>query len=153
LVQKHFQKVKTKFADKGIPVIVGEYGSTKVNKDQNSVRLYISTVCKTARDMGFCPMLWDPGTHFSRSNIKFTDSQLAAFFLQYKTAAPTIKIGDINNDGSIDALDFAALKKHLLGVELLTGNALKAADIDQSGSVDAIDFAQLKKLILGSVTV
>ncbi len=94
LVKTDFQKMKTKFADKGIPVIVGEYGSTKVNKDQNSVRLYLTTVCKTARDMGFCPMLWDPGTHFSRSNIKFTDSQLAAFFLQYKSATPTIKVGD-----------------------------------------------------------
>lgn len=149
LVKTDFQKMKSKFADKGIPVIVGEYGTVIENKDPSSVRLFISTVCKTARDFGFCPVLWDSSVHYSRTEAKLKDSQLAAFFLQYKSATPTIEVGDVNNDGSRDALDFAALKKHLLGVELLTGDGLKAADIDQSGSVDALDFAQLKKLILG----
>ncbi len=153
LVKTDFQKMKSKFADKGIPVIVGEYGTVIENKDPASVRLFISTVCKTARDFGFCPVLWDSSVHYSRTEAKLKDSQLAAFLLQYKSATPTIKVGDVNNDDSIDALDFASLKKHLLGAELLTGDALKAADIDQSGSVDALDFAQLKMLLLKSITV
>ncbi len=58
--------------------------------------------------------------------------------------------GDVFNDGVIDALDFAVIKKHLLGIELLTGESLKAADMDNSGSVDAIDLALMKKYLLGA---
>lgn len=60
----------------------------------------------------------------------------------------SIIVGDVYQDGQIDALDFASLKKHLLGVELLTGDSFKAADIDNSGTVDAIDLAMLKKILL-----
>ncbi|PYG90189.1 PelA/Pel-15E family pectate lyase [Ruminiclostridium sufflavum DSM 19573] len=67
-------------------------------------------------------------------------------------SAAAVKYGDVNNDGSIDALDFALMKKHLLGAGLLTGDALKAADADKNGSVDALDFALLKKYLLGAVS-
>lgn len=86
-VKTDFNKMKKKFADKGIPVIIGEYGTTTVNKEPESVRLYLSTVCKTAYDMGFCPMLWDNGTHYSRSEKKFKDPELAAMYLEYKDSA------------------------------------------------------------------
>jgi endoglucanase len=152
-VKTDFQKMKSRFADKGIPVIVGEYGTVIENKDLASVRLFLTTVCKSARDMGFCPVLWDSSIHYSRAKAEIKDTALAEFFLQYNPATPTINLGDINNDDSIDALDFAALKKHLLGAELLTGDALKAADIDKSGTVDALDFAQLKMVLLKTITV
>ena len=61
---------------------------------------------------------------------------------------PMIIPGDVVPDGQIDALDFAVMKKHLLGIELLTGDSYKAADIDNSGTVDAIDLALLKKALL-----
>lgn len=64
------------------------------------------------------------------------------------TPDPTIKLGDLNNDTAIDALDLTLLKMHLLGLKTLTGDALKAADIDASNTVDAIDYVQLKKIIL-----
>ncbi len=64
------------------------------------------------------------------------------------TPDPTIKLGDLNNDTAIDALDLTLLKMHLLGIKTLTGDALKAADIDASSTVDAIDYVQLKKIIL-----
>ena len=64
---------------------------------------------------------------------------------------PMIIPGDVVPDGQIDALDFAVIKKHLLGIELLTGDSYKAADIDNSGSVDAIDLALLKKALLEGI--
>ncbi len=64
------------------------------------------------------------------------------------TPDPIIKVGDLNNDTAIDALDLTLLKMHLLGIKVLAGDALKAADIDASGTVDAIDYVQLKKIIL-----
>jgi hypothetical protein len=60
--------------------------------------------------------------------------------------------GDVNNDGNVDALDFALIKKHLLGTGLLTEDGLKAADIDGDGSVDAIDFSRLKQYLLGLIS-
>ncbi|QNU66057.1 pectate lyase [Ruminiclostridium herbifermentans] len=64
---------------------------------------------------------------------------------------PMIIPGDVVPDGQIDALDFAYIKKHLLGIELLTGDSYKAADIDNSGTVDAIDLALLKKALLEGI--
>jgi endoglucanase len=155
-VKTDFNKVKTKFEDKGIPVIIGEYGSTKVNKDEKSVRLYIETVCKSAYDMGFCPMLWDPGTHYSRNDTKFRDSELAAFFLKYKqdTPKPAIKIGDVNGDNTINALDFAAMKSYLLGktTSFPVENALKVSDVNGDGVFNALDLAVMKQYLLGKIT-
>jgi rhamnogalacturonan endolyase len=59
--------------------------------------------------------------------------------------------GDVNNDGAVDSLDFALIKKHILGSGFLTGDGLKAADLDGSGSVDALDYSQFKKYLLGLI--
>ena len=59
-------------------------------------------------------------------------------------------LGDLNSDGQINALDFVALKKHLLGVETLKNPNL--ADLDGSGTVDVLDFSLLKKYLLGNIT-
>ncbi|PYG87658.1 enterochelin esterase-like enzyme [Ruminiclostridium sufflavum DSM 19573] len=64
---------------------------------------------------------------------------------------PEYKLGDINSDGQIDALDFVAIKKHLLGQETITST--KLADVDASGTIDAIDFALMKQYLLGTIAV
>jgi endo-1,4-beta-xylanase len=65
---------------------------------------------------------------------------------------PVITKGDLNADGSINALDFAALKSHLVGATPLTGTNLSNADVNGDGQVDAIDFALVKKYLLGMIT-
>ena len=65
------------FADKGIPVILGEYGCPINNKDPESVRRYLVAVCRTAYERGICPILWDiPGGRYDRVECRFTDRQL-----------------------------------------------------------------------------
>jgi endoglucanase len=59
-----------------------------------------------------------------------------------------IKKGDVNTDKEINAIDLALLKSHLLGIKILTGDALKAADYDSNGTVDVLDMAKLKKFLL-----
>lgn len=56
------------------------------------------------------------------------------------------KIGDVNSDGNVDALDFALLKKYLLDAS----NSINKvnADINLDGVIDAIDFAKLKMMLL-----
>ncbi|MCL2264691.1 MAG: glycoside hydrolase family 5 protein [Treponema sp.] len=67
-----FNSVKNKFADNGIPVIIGEYGA--VNHDSSDVpayrAYYIEYVTKHAIDCGFVPFYWDNGG-FGHGSEKF----------------------------------------------------------------------------------
>ena len=60
------------------------------------------------------------------------------------------KLGDINSDGQIDAMDFQLMKKHLLGMGTIENT--KLADLDASGEIDAIDFVFMKEYLLGMRT-
>lgn len=151
-VKTDFNKMKQKFTNNGVPVIVGEYGTTTVNKDPNSVRLYLSTVCKTAYDMGFCPMLWDSSVHYSRSERKIKDPELAAFYLKYKDSA-SVMIGDLNDDNSINSLDFALMKSYLLGKisDFPVKNDLEAADVNGDNKINSLDLTIMKQYLLGKI--
>jgi len=62
-----------------------------------------------------------------------------------------VKYGDINSDKTVNALDYALLKKYLLS-GTSTGLDLKAADVNGDNTVNAIDFAVLKQYLLGKIT-
>jgi len=63
--------------------------------------------------------------------------------------SPTINKGDLNDDGEVNSIDFAQLRKHLLGMTILTGTGLLNADVDKDGNVDSIDFAVMRMYLLG----
>ena len=71
----NMNKVKARFVDEGIPVIVGEYGASS-KKDPESVRLYTLSVASKCYRMGMCPMLWDAGAYFNRRTLEFNDPEL-----------------------------------------------------------------------------
>ncbi len=76
-LNKYMDMMKEHFVDKGVPVIIGEYGCPTENKDPESVRKYISSVCKAAYERDMCPVLWDITDHFyNRNEAKFIDSEL-----------------------------------------------------------------------------
>jgi DUF1680 family protein len=58
--------------------------------------------------------------------------------------------GDINNDGTVDTIDFALLKQYLLGKTVDINEEM--ADLDGDKSITAMDFAVLKKYLLGQIT-
>jgi endoglucanase len=75
-------KVKTTFIDKGIPAILGEYGTVINNKDPESVRLYLTEVARAAWGVGMCPILWGAADqHYDRRALKFTDESLGNMYL------------------------------------------------------------------------
>jgi len=80
-----FTKMKTKFIDKGIPVIIGEYGAYKrdgsnhVPKDlethHNAVDYWITYSTKLAKTTGAIPFWWDTGGALDRSKLTVTDQR------------------------------------------------------------------------------
>lgn len=84
-LDKNFDLMKTKFVDKGIPVIIGEFGAykRKLNRrfDQElhnkSVEYFNKTVVKSAVSKGIVPYYWDtPGGLFDRNSGKVIDQRL-----------------------------------------------------------------------------
>jgi len=95
-VANDFNKLKLKFVDKGVPVIIGEYGvvnadkygvnSTNYNKDLDSIHKFVKTVASTAYNMkGICPVAWDDSNSgtilfFNRKELTFWDSEIEKIF-------------------------------------------------------------------------
>ena len=75
-VERYFGYMKSKFVDKGIPVIIGEFGAykRKLNPPSDqalnniSVEYYYRYVVQSATEKGLIPICWDtPGGLFNRS--------------------------------------------------------------------------------------
>ena len=66
------------------------------------------------------------------------------------TPVTTGKLGDLNSDGQIDAIDLLVLKKYLLGSGTIEDT--KLADLDANGDVNALDFSLMKQYLLGTIT-
>ena len=60
--------------------------------------------------------------------------------------------GDLNDDGNVNSIDFAALRLHLIGVSPLAGKILSNADVNGDESVNSIDFAFVRQYLLGIIS-
>ena len=62
-VRNQFNAVKALFTDKGIPVMIGEYGAVNQStvSGREHRRYYMEYVTKHAADCGFIPFYWDNG--------------------------------------------------------------------------------------------
>ena len=76
-----FPKMKAKFVDKGIPVIMGEYGAYRrttpldMDKHQASVDHWITFVTQQAVANGVKPFWWETGDLISRTNYTVKDQR------------------------------------------------------------------------------
>lgn len=61
---------------------------------------------------------------------------------------PAYTLGDINEDGIINSLDYSMLSRHILEVSTLSGNQLLAADLNGDGKIDSIDGSLLTRYLL-----
>lgn len=81
-LKEQFAKMKTQFVDKGIPVILGEYGAmhrTLADKYQSSHEQsridYMQAVTREAKNHGIIPFVWDDGGSmqlFDRNKLSIT---------------------------------------------------------------------------------
>jgi aryl-phospho-beta-D-glucosidase BglC (GH1 family) len=64
-VVTQFDKVKARFVDKGVPVIIGEYGACHQEGFEDYRRYYMEYVTKAAVDRRLVPIYWDNGAEGS----------------------------------------------------------------------------------------
>jgi len=90
-VEKNFGRMKAQFVDKGIPVILGEFGAGKRKlsspSDQalnnESVEYYYKYVVKSAISKGIIPFCWDtPGGLFNRRTGALLDQGIINAIMQ-----------------------------------------------------------------------
>jgi len=82
---KWFDKMKSMFIDKGIPVIMGEYGAYRRNGSSHepldlathndAVDYWITFVTKQAKTIGAVPFWWDTGGALDRANNTVKDQR------------------------------------------------------------------------------
>ena len=66
-LERNMTKLKENFVDKGVPVIIGEYGFNNDVQPESKVK-FASAVSKTCYDMGIRTFLWDNGEVYDRTN-------------------------------------------------------------------------------------
>ena len=78
-LEKQVNMLREGFIDKGIPVIVGEYGCFGKNKPREVNTNWMLTVSRTMYEAGICPILWDtPGGEYNRFPATFKDPDFIA---------------------------------------------------------------------------
>lgn len=152
-LERNMELMKTTYVDKGIPVIIGEYGCPKKNKEEASVRKFISSVCKEAYTRGMCPVLWDiTDLHYDRTSCKMLDEEMLNSMMSVKpyekptepTTTPTEPpvadkiMGDVNADNEFTVADVVMLNNWLLSKEKMLNN-WKAADFCDDDVIDVYD--------------
>jgi endoglucanase len=63
-----FNKLKTRYIDNGVKIIIGEYGVTRKNKVEEGRIRWMTAVTQACLDYGMCPVLWDTGGEISRNS-------------------------------------------------------------------------------------
>ena len=56
-------------------------------------------------------------------------------------------VGDVNNSGSVTALDATAIQQHLTKTVLLSDDALVLADVNADGRVSSTDAAYIQRVL------
>ncbi|MGD8780191.1 MAG: cellulase family glycosylhydrolase [Ignavibacteria bacterium] len=120
-VESYFQKMKTKFVDNGIPVILGEYGAIKrLSLTGDDLELHIASreyyynyVTNAAVRYGMIPIYWDNGWDgdngfalFDRDNGDIVDQgALDALIEGVNEATPIEQIEDEDNSSPVGCLN------------------------------------------------
>jgi endoglucanase len=147
-----------KYTSKGIPLVIGEFGARNKNNNLQARVEFSSYYIAAARAHGITCFWWDnnafTGTGelfglFNRSTYQIAYPDIMEGMLRYSSSAQTVVYGDFNNDGNVDALDFAAFKVYILAPDHAYNKAL---DLNLDNDVNAVDLAILKMYLLGSVT-
>lgn len=83
------------FVDKGYGVVIGEYGAlpTKEGELKTNTLAYTTAFLDLCTKYSLCPVLWDRGDFYSKTEYKVKDTDLAKLFLSnnYEAEAKTTR--------------------------------------------------------------
>ena len=139
--------MKSHFTDRGIPVIIGEYGCPTKNKEPESVRRFLSSVCEEAYKCGHCPIMWStPGGHYDREACRLQDRELQK--LLYTVGGKEFHPVE-QTTGPINGSETTTSEQTTDTVEDLTEPvfAAKPGDVDCSGNVAIADAVLLARYL------
>ncbi|MBO5736069.1 MAG: hypothetical protein J6S15_08225 [Clostridia bacterium] len=77
----------------------------------------------------------------------------AALGTVYASAASDSVLGDVNGDGNVNVLDYALLKRYVMGIGELPEDGQAVADVNKDGKINAIDYARVKGHVLGTFDI
>jgi len=110
-VDKNFGLMKTQFVDKGIPVIIGEFGAMKrTNLTGTNLALHLASrqyyykyVVNSAIKKGLIPFCWDTGALFNRNTGAVSDPNtlngiMLGAGLSYAITTSVIGSGTVSNN-------------------------------------------------------
>lgn len=154
-LERNMDSLKNTFTEKGIPVIIGEYGCPKKNKEPESVRKFITSVCEASVSRnGICPVLWDiTDLHYDRTSFKMTDEELGKQLLEirdkyFKKDTPDTISGDVNKDGKFTVADAVMLGSWILQRPDAELADWESGDISTDGIIDIFDLCLMRKMLL-----
>lgn len=154
-LERNMDSLKNIFTEKGIPVIIGEYGCPKKNKEPESVRKFITSVCEASVSRnGICPVLWDiTDLHYDRTSFKMTDEELGKQLLEirdkyFKKDTPDTISGDVNKDGKFTVADAVMLGSWILQRPDAELADWESGDISTDGIIDIFDLCLMRKMLL-----
>jgi len=106
-VETYFQKMKTKFVDKGVPMVLGEYGAIKrTSLAGNDLTLHIASreyffryITNAAVRYGMIPYCWDNGI-FKRTNGDILDQGVWNAIINGAATATSVEQGQKGESNS-----------------------------------------------------
>lgn len=141
--------METNFIDKGIPVIIGEYGCPKKNKEPESVQLFLKSVAAEAVEHQLCPVLWDiTDLHYDRAANKLIDQELKAAF---NSISDSMAKPGTPTETTAPATTAAPTEETTHTTAASTTPAptdIAYGDVNEDGSVDIVDVLLLNKNLL-----
>lgn len=69
------------------------------------------------------------------------------------TPDPVTVLGDVNNSGAIDMMDYILLKRNYFGTFTFDETQLKVGDVNHSDAIDMMDYILLKRAYFGTFTL
>lgn len=157
-LRSEMNMMKTNFTDKGIPVIIGEYGCPTKNKEPESVRRFLSSVCEEAYKCGHCPVMWStPGGHYDRETCKMADQELQKKLYEIGgkpysprelSSQPAEVMGDVDSDGRFGVSDLVTVQRYVLGAKDAKLGKWENADFIKDNVIDVYDIVMMRKALV-----
>ncbi|MCR4646063.1 MAG: cellulase family glycosylhydrolase [Oscillospiraceae bacterium] len=152
--------MKTNYVDKGIPVIIGEYGCPTVTKDKDSVRKFLSSVCKAAYERNMCPVLWATpqaseypddtiNGHYNRTTCQLSDRELSKAFHEITGFDPSAKPTEPPTEETTEATEPETEEPTVEPTEEPTEPQQRRGDVNKDGAVNVLDVVTLQRWLLG----